>query len=159
MRRGKQRTMTNLSSVPSFRVQNPQSSQSRANQTVGHWEAEGRAGEGSGVGLSGDLALNASQWESRQIPEQVMELRGLPFRTGPPGALAGSSRNTVLPAAGQPSPLLGGCPRPCSAAFPAGPCQGPRVFLYQGPRSLPPLPQRVRHAAGGSQQGNSLRRL
>ena len=51
---GGARTMTNLSPVPSFKVQNPKSPQSRANQTVGHWEAEGTAGKGSEVGLSGD---------------------------------------------------------------------------------------------------------
>ena len=53
--------MTNLSPVPSFKVQNPQSPQFPANQMVGHREAEGRAGEDSGVGLSGDPAQNASQ--------------------------------------------------------------------------------------------------
>lgn len=113
---GGARTMTNLSPVPSFKVQNPQSPQSRANQTVGHWEAEGTAGKGSEVGLSGD--------STERVPGGVMANTragdgavGTPAQDrDPPEGLAGSSRNTVL---------LGRCPLPCSLGL--LPRQGPGV--------------------------------
>ena len=132
MRRGKQRTMTNLSSVPSFRVQNPQSSQSRANQMVGHWEAEGRAGEGSGVGLSGDLALNASQWESRQIPEQVMELRGPPIQDGTARSAGGLLPEHRPPGGGPAQSSPGRLPSPLLCHLPSWPLPGPKGLLVPG---------------------------
>ena len=116
---GGARTMTTLSPVPSFKVQNPQSPQSRANQTVGHWEAEGTAGKGSEVGLAGD--------STKRVPGGVMANTragdgavGTPAQDRDPPGGAGRLLREHRPPGPLPSALL---------SPPAAP---------PGPRYLPP---------------------